>query len=73
MAIKLSTWKIPMAQPVKKRLKRKKGVVERPTVTVNCKKNKGGKDTANQYTMTYCFLQRKPKWWQKLFFWVWKL
>lgn len=57
--IKLNTWKIPLSEPVKRRLKRKK---ERPTVTVNCMKYKGGKDTTNQYTATYCFLQRKPKW-----------
>jgi len=73
MVIKFSTWKIPMSEPVKRRLKRKKNVVERPTATVNCMKYKGGKDTTYQYTATYCFLQRIPKWWQKLFFWVWKL
>ncbi|CAD1474752.1 unnamed protein product [Heterotrigona itama] len=28
-----------------------------------------GVDKADQYTGTYCFMQKSQKWWRKLFFW----
>lgn len=28
----------------------------------------GGVDKADQYTITYCFMRKSQKWWQKLFF-----
>ncbi|KAK2588065.1 hypothetical protein KPH14_004130 [Odynerus spinipes] len=40
-----------------------------PNVIRDYKKNMSGVNSANEYTLVYCFMRKTLKWWRKLFFW----